>query len=95
VNYPGLDSEVAARYVHAFGPLLSFVVRGDAAAAQTLERSCELIENSTSFGGARSTIESRSRWEGERVPAALLRLSAGLEDVNELWRDLERALTSL
>jgi cystathionine gamma-synthase len=95
VNYPGLGDEVAARYVSAFGPLVSFVVRGGAAAAQALESSCELIENATSFGGARSTIESRSRWEGERVPLGLLRLSAGLEDVDDLWRDLERALTSL
>jgi len=95
VNYPGLDNEVAARYLSAFGPLVSFVVRGGAAAAQALERSCELIENATSFGGARSTIESRSRWEGERVPPGLLRMSAGLEDVDDLWRDLERALTSL
>lgn len=95
VNYPGLGDEIAARYLRASGPLLSFVVRGGAAAAQTVERSCELIANATSFGGARTTIESRSRWEGERVPAGLLRLSAGLEDAVELWRDLERALSRL
>ena len=95
VNYPGLGDAVAARYVRAFGPLLSFIVRGGAAAAQRLEQSCKLIENATSFGGARTTIESRSRWEAERVPPALLRLSAGLEDVDDLWRDLERALASL
>jgi len=95
VNYPGLDNEVAARYLSAFGPLVSFVVRGGAAAAQALERSCELIENATSFGGARTTIESRSRWEGDRVPAGLLRLSAGLEDARDLWRDLEQALARL
>ncbi len=95
VNYPGLGDEIAARYVRAFGPLLSFIVRGGAAAAQELERSCKLIENATSFGGARSTIESRSRWEGERVPPGLLRMSAGLENVDELWRDLESTLASL
>jgi cystathionine beta-lyase/cystathionine gamma-synthase len=95
VNYPGLGDEIAARYVSAFGPLVSFVVRGGAAAAEKLERSCKLIENATSFGGARSTIESRSRWEGERVPPGLLRLSAGLEDAGDLWRDLEQALASL
>jgi cystathionine gamma-synthase len=95
VNYPGLGDEVAARYLTAFGPLLSFVVRGGAEAAGQVERSCELIENATSFGGARSTIEARSRWEGDRVPAGLLRLSAGLENVEDVWCDLERALSSL
>ncbi|MGD0167247.1 MAG: PLP-dependent aspartate aminotransferase family protein [Gaiellaceae bacterium] len=95
VNYPGLSDPVAARYLSAFGPLLSFVVRGGAAAAEQLERSCELIANATSFGGARSTIEARSRWEGDRVPAGLLRLSAGLEDAGDLWRDLEQALAPL
>ncbi len=48
--------------------------------------------NATSLGGVRSTIESRHRWEGDRVPENLLRLSVGLEDVEELWADLERAL---
>jgi cystathionine gamma-synthase len=39
-----------------------------------------------------SRIESRARWEGERVPPGLLRLSVGLEDVDAIWEDLERAL---
>jgi cystathionine gamma-synthase len=95
VNYPGLGDEIAARYLHAFGPLLSFVVRGGAEAARQVERSCQLIVNATSFGGTGSTIESRSRWEGERVPAGLLRLSAGLENVEDIWRDLEQALSRL
>jgi cystathionine gamma-synthase len=72
-----------------FGALLSFDVRGDALA---VERSVSLIVNATSLGGVRSTIESRRRWEGERVPERLLRLSVGLEDVDELWADLEQAL---
>ena len=37
-------------------------------------------------------MESRYRWEGDRVPRGLLRLSVGLEDVDELWADLEQAL---
>jgi len=37
-------------------------------------------------------MESRHRWEGDRVPAGLLRLSAGLEDADALWSDLEAAL---
>ena len=77
VRYPG------------FGGLLSFDVTGDAVA---VERSVRTIVNETSLGGVRSAIETRRRWEGERVPENLLRLSVGLEDVDELWADLEQAL---
>jgi cystathionine gamma-synthase len=77
VRYPG------------FGGLLSFDVTGDARRVETLTR---LIVNATSLGGVRSTMESRYRWEGDRVPQNLLRLSVGLEDVDELWRDLDHAL---
>ena len=48
-----------------------------------------MITNATSLGGTRSLIEARARWEGDRVPAGLLRLSVGLEDPGELWADLE------
>jgi cystathionine gamma-synthase len=57
-----------------------------------VETSLRRIENATSLGGVQSVLESRTRWEGERVPTGLLRLSVGLEDVDELWADLERAL---
>ena len=72
-----------------FGGLLSFDVRGDASPSSAR---LELIANATSLGGVRSTLESRRRWEGERVPEGLLRLSVGLEDVDALWADLEQAL---
>ena len=77
VRYPGI------------GGLVSFDVQGD---AQTVERSTRLIKNATSLGGTETTIESRHRWEGDRVPVNLLRLSVGLEDPDELWADLEQAL---
>ncbi len=79
VRYPG------------FGPLLSFDV-ADADAARRVETGTQLIANKTSLGGVTSRIEARSRWEGVRVPAGLLRLSVGLEDPEELWDDLDRAL---
>ena len=79
VRYPG------------FGGLLSFDV-ADADAARRVETSTETIVNATSLGGVTSVMESRRRWEGERVPAGLLRLSVGLEDVDVLWADLEQAL---
>jgi cystathionine gamma-synthase len=93
VRYPGLDNPVAARYVRAFGPLLSFDVP-DAACAVRVERSLALIENATSLGGVASTLEARARWEPTRVPPGLLRLSVGLEDVEDLWADLAQALDS-
>jgi len=40
-----------------------------------------------------SVMESRHRWEGDRVPTGLLRLSCGLEDADALWDDLAQALT--
>jgi len=91
VRYPGLGDPVAARYVEAFGPLLSFDV-ADAARALAVERGLGLIENATSLGGVASTLEARARWEGDRVPPGLLRLSVGLEDVEDLWADLDAAL---
>ena len=93
VRYPGLGDAVAARYVEAFGPLLSFdVADGERAAA--VEQSLRLIENATSLGGVASTLEARYRWEPDRVSPKLLRLSVGLEDVEDLWSDLERALAA-
>jgi cystathionine gamma-synthase len=91
VRYPGLGDTVAARYIESFGPLLSFDVANGDEAAQ-VERSLRLIENATSLGGVASTLEARARWEGDRVPSGLLRLSVGLEDVEDLWADLKQAL---
>ena len=78
VRYPG------------FSGLVSF----DVADARKVETSTSLIVNSTSLGGVRSSMESRHRWEGDRIPVGLLRLSVGLEPVDELWADLEQALDS-
>ncbi len=91
VRYPGLGDAVAARYVRAFGPILTFDV-ADADRAVRVERSLRLIGNATSLGGAASTLEARARWEGDRVPPGLLRLSVGLEDVEDIWADLAQAL---
>jgi len=79
VRYPGL------------GGVLSFDV-SDADAARKVETSTRVIVNATSLGGVTSLIESRRRWEGDRVPPGLLRVSVGLEDPAALWADLEQAL---
>jgi cystathionine gamma-synthase len=79
VRYPG------------FGGLMSFDV-ADGASARRVETSTRVITNATSLGGVHSLIETRHRWEGDRVPQGLLRLSIGLEDADILWKDLESAL---
>jgi cystathionine gamma-synthase len=79
VRYPG------------FGGLLSFDVAG-ALEAHHVETSLRLITNATSLGGVHSLLEARARWEGDRVPPGLLRLSVGLEPVDDLWNDLVQAL---
>ena len=82
VRYPG------------FGGLLSFDV-ADGSAARLVETGTRLIANATSLGGVTSTMETRFRWEGARVPPGLLRLSVGLEPVESLWADLEQALARI
>jgi cystathionine gamma-synthase len=74
-----------------FGGLLSFDVAG-ALEAHHVETSLRLITNATSLGGVHSLLEARARWEGDRVPPGLLRLSVGLEPVDDLWNDLVQAL---
>ena len=59
---------------------------------RAVETRTKLIVNATSLGGETSTLESRHRWEGDRIPAGLIRLSVGLEDVEAIWDDLEQAL---
>jgi cystathionine gamma-synthase len=75
------------------GGLMSFDV-ADEAAARAVETSLRLITNATSLGGVDSVLEARARWEPDRVPPGLLRLSVGLEPPEELWQDLEQALES-
>jgi cystathionine gamma-synthase len=79
VRYPG------------FGGLLSFDLAG-ADEARHVETSIRLITNATSLGGVHSVLEARARWEGDRVPPGLLRLSVGLEPSEDLWADLAQAL---
>ena len=89
-EHPGVE---LVRYP-GFGGLLSFDVAGGAKAARTVETSTRLIRNATSLGGVDSVLETRHRWEGDRVPGESGRLSVGLEDVDDLWADLEGALAA-
>jgi cystathionine gamma-synthase len=99
VLYPGLphhpNHELAKRQmVGGFGGMLSVRVRrGEAAAIKAAAR-VRLWKRATSLGGVESLIEHRASVEGPGSPCPpdLLRLSAGVEDIEDLWRDLDEAL---
>ena len=96
-RYPGLAShathEAARRQLKGFGTIISFDVRGDAPAADAVCAGLQLIQHATSLGAVESTIERRASIPGqEHLPPALLRLSVGIEAVEDLWTDLDRAL---
>ncbi|HSJ91343.1 MAG TPA: PLP-dependent transferase [Ilumatobacter sp.] len=80
VRYPG------------FGSMLSFDVVGGGEAADAVCARTRLIRNATSLGGVESMMERRAVIAGqEHLPPGLLRLSVGIEDVEDLWRDLSAA----
>lgn len=96
-RYPGLAShpthEAAQRQLRGFGTIISFDVRGEARAADAVCAGLQLIQHATSLGAVESTIERRASIPGqEHLPPALLRLSVGIEAVEDLWTDLDRAL---
>ncbi len=84
------EAVTTARYP-GFGFVISFDV-ADGAAARRVETATEMIVNATSLGSTHTKLESRHRWEGDRCPEGLLRLSVGLENAETLWADLEQAL---
>src|SRR5262249_49860253 len=73
-------------------PGFSGVISFDVDEARAVETRTKLVVNATSLCGETSTLESRHRWEGDRIPTGLIRLSVGLEDVDAIWGDLEQAL---
>ncbi len=98
VRYPGLSDDpghsLASAQWDSFGSMISIEVRGDAEAAERVCRSTKLWLHATSLGGVESTLERRRRWptESSDVPETLIRLSVGIEDVEDLWQDLSKAL---
>ncbi len=99
VRYPGLPShpthEIARRVLKGFGAIISFDLRGDAAFADAVCANVRLIRHATSLGGVESTMERRAAVHGqEHLPPTLLRLSVGIEDVDDLWRDLTAAINA-
>jgi cystathionine gamma-synthase len=98
VHYPGLADhpghETAARQMVTFGAMLSVEVRGAAADARRVANTLTTFRQATSLGGTESLVEHRASVEGAgtRAPETLLRLSIGLEHVEDLWNDLSGAL---
>jgi cystathionine gamma-synthase len=98
VLYPGLPShpghDIAARQMSGFGAMLSIRMRGGTRAAIAAAASVDLWKRATSLGGVESLIEHRASVEGADSPCPddLLRLSVGLEDPDDLYADLDRAL---
>lgn len=82
VRYPG------------FGAIVAPVLKGGADAGDFLVRATSLWVHATSLGGVESTFERRRRWklEAATIPEGLVRLSVGIEDVEDLWDDLKQAL---
>jgi len=96
-RYPGLPShpthKAAKRQLKGFGTIVSFDVRGDAQAADEVCATLQLIQHATSLGSVESTIERRAVIPGQtHLPPTLLRLSVGIESVDDLWADLDQAL---
>jgi cystathionine gamma-synthase len=85
VRYPG------------FGAIISVVLAGGAIAADLLTHKTTLWVHATSLGGVESTFERRRRWKSEpaTIPDGLVRMSVGIEDVDDLWSDLAGALDDL
>jgi cystathionine gamma-synthase len=101
VRYPGLPQdpghEIASRQMRGFGTMLAFETVGTADDAEAMCDRVEVITHATSLGGVETLIERRRRWPEERpdIPETLIRLSVGIEDVEDLWADLEQALDAM
>ena len=96
-RYPGLSTHpthaIARAQLKGYGTIISFDVRGGAEAADAVCSDVRLIQHATSLGAVESTIERRASIPGQNhLPPALLRLSVGIENVDDIWLDLDAAL---
>lgn len=95
VRYPGLATDpshaLASRQMRLFGSVLGFTLP-DAEWAQRFLDRADLVSEATSFGGVHTTGERRARWRTDEVPEGFIRLSAGIENTEDLLLDVTRAL---
>jgi cystathionine gamma-synthase len=98
VHYPGLADhpghDIAARQMSQFGGMMSLQVCGGRDDAMAVAGKLRIVTRATSLGGTESLIEHRASVEGPgtRAPENLLRLSVGLEHVDDLIEDFDQAL---
>ena len=110
VYYPGLESHeghaIAAKQMHnGFGGMISFIVKGDKSAAAKFVNRLELCTIAVSLGDAETLIEhpasmthstySSEELEAAGIPEGLVRLSVGLENVEDIIADLDAGLSTL
>lgn len=101
VRYPGLAGDpghqLAVKQMTGFGALVSIEFVGEVSAAERFVTSLSLITPATSLGGVETLAERRRRQPAEpvQVPASLVRLSFGIEHVEDLWRDISAALAKV
>ena len=101
VRYPGLPGDPgharAAAQMDGFGSIVAIVPAGDVAAVEAAVDALRVWTPATSLGGVESLIERRRRHHEEppSVPETLLRLSVGIENVEDLWEDLDRVLCAI
>jgi len=101
VFYPGLathpNAQVHAQQASGPGLMISFLAGKNADDADKVCESTLLAANATSLGGVETLLERRRRWSHENVavPENLIRLSVGIENVEDLWADLDQALNQV
>ena len=100
VRYPGLASDPyharAKSFMNGFGAMISFEVNASVAQIDLMCDSSKLITNATSLGGVESIWERRRRWatESDTIPDNLIRFSVGIENIDDLWADIESAFAA-
>ena len=100
VRYPGLVTdpfhERAKSFMKGFGAIISFEVNATVAQVDQMCDASQLITNATSLGGVESLWERRRRWpsESKSIPENLIRLSVGIENVDDLWADIQSAISA-
>ncbi len=101
VYYPGLEShpghEIAKQQMSSFGGMLSFLVKGGAEEAKIVVNNLKVFTQATSLGGVESLVEHRASVEGPatKTPQNLIRVSVGIENIEDLIEDLENAFNSI
>jgi cystathionine gamma-synthase len=90
----GQHPAVARLRYPGFGAIVAIDVAGGADAADVVTHTTRLWVHATSLGGVQSSLERRRRWsiESATIDESMIRLSVGIEDVEDLWSDLVQAL---